>query len=304
MARIVTSGCPPIIGKTMAKKTEYVREKLDYVRQITMQPPRGDPNMMGAILTDPCEEDADMGVIFMDVNGYQNMCGHVSMAVGRLVMQREQPSLGSRSTVTLDTPVGLVTTSRVGSEIFFVNVPSFYFHTVDLIVPGYGRTPVDICFGGDFFAMVDADVWGIDMANASLDTKLRAGRALFDVAVKVEVAHAETYRGINKIDVAMIYQKGGPHYRSIVVSDGGYWDKCPCGSGTSALMALLYSKGLLKIEERFSNMSPIGSVFQGNLVKKTFVGSLPAVVPEVMGRPFVVGLNKWVVEHGDVQRVY
>ncbi|GAG83186.1 unnamed protein product, partial [marine sediment metagenome] len=29
-----------------------------------------------------------------------------------------------------------------------------------------------------------------------------------------------------------------------------------------------------------------------------------AVVPEVMGRPFVVGLNRWVVEHGDNQRVY
>ena len=297
-ARIVTSGCPPILGKTMTKKTEFVRERLDFVREITMEPPRGDPGMMGAILTDPCTEDADVGVVFMDINGYPNLCGHVSMAVGRLVLEQELSKWGVRGSVKLDTAAGIVSAKRMGSEIFFTNVPSFKLFTTEIVIPKVGKIPIDVCFGGDFFAMVDADVWGLDMMEASIDEKVNAGRVLFDAVEKLEVAHPE-YRKINKIDVVMIYQKGEPYYRSVVVSDGGYWDRCPCGSGTSALMALLHSRGELKVDEPFGNMSPTGSVFKGTLLDEVRVGSLSAVIPDVVGRPYVIGLNRWVAERGD-----
>jgi len=295
-ARIVTAGCPPIIGDTMIEKTKFVRENLDFVRQGTIQPPRGDASVMGAILTSPCSADADVGVVFIDINGYQNMCGHVSMAVGRLV--HDERGNGSSGVVKIDTAAGLVSVRKRGGEMLFSNVPSFWFSFVDLFIPEVGDIPVDICFGGDFFVVAEAGVLNIDLSTACIDEQVEAGLKLFEAAEGISVCHP-IYQDINKVDVAMIYQKDKEAlcYRNVVVSDGGYWDRCPCGSGSSALSALLHAKGENPVGSEFVVMSPVGSMFTARVVAEIMVGNRKAVLPEVGGRPILIGLNQWVVEN-------
>ncbi len=74
-----------------------------------MHEPRGHRDMFGAIIMEPFHEKAQMGVIFMDSGGYLNMCGHGSIGVVTMLIERgfikaEEPI----TYVKLDTPAGLI----------------------------------------------------------------------------------------------------------------------------------------------------------------------------------------------------
>lgn len=64
-------------------------------------------------------------------------------------------------------------------------------------------------------------------------------------------------------------------------------------------MAAKFAKGELKLNESFVTESVIGSVFYGKLVKETKVGKHKAVVPEITGRAFIMGLNQVVIDNDD-----
>lgn len=79
-ARIVVRGMPEIQGQTMMEKKQHVQAEMDNIRKLLMHEPRGHLNMFGAILTQPCHPECDLGVLFMDSGGYLNMCGHGTIA--------------------------------------------------------------------------------------------------------------------------------------------------------------------------------------------------------------------------------
>ena len=67
--RIVQSGLPPIIGKTILEKRRYCQEKLDFVRKLLIYEPRGHFDMYGAYIVEPDHSEADMAVLFLHNEG-------------------------------------------------------------------------------------------------------------------------------------------------------------------------------------------------------------------------------------------
>jgi proline racemase len=80
---------------------------------------------------------------------------------------------------------------------------------------------------------------------------------------------------------------------------GGAYDRSPCGTGTSAKLAVLHSKGELAIGEWFVSESVLGTRFRARIVRAATVGNLPAIVPEVEGSAFVTGLSTFVIDPDD-----
>ncbi len=79
--RVITGGVGTIPGKTMAERRLWFMENSDHIRKLLMNEPRGHAAMSGAILQPPTRDDADYGVLYIEVSGLLPMCGHGTIGV-------------------------------------------------------------------------------------------------------------------------------------------------------------------------------------------------------------------------------
>lgn len=305
--RVVVSGVPFLQG-TMAERRRRLQDEYDVIRTTLMHEPRGHADMFGAILMAPAHPEADFGVVFMDSGGYLAMCGHgsigvVAAALATGLVPREEPE----TQVLMDTPAGLVSARAAidrgePQDISVENVPAFLYRRNVEIHLASGPLPVDIAFGGNFFALVPSHKIGLSVEPSDVPELIRRGMAIRQaVNEQVETVHP-TKPHIDTVDLVEIYEDHpdeGVHCRNVVVFGQGQVDRSPCGTGTSAKMAALYAKGHLAIDEPFVNESIIGTRFTGRLLREEQVGDIAAVIPEITGRAFVTGHHQFVVDEHD-----
>lgn len=297
--RIIIAGLPSLLGNTMMEKKEYLEKNLDHIRKMAMNEPRGHKDMFGAIITSPTNKEADMGVVYMDGGGYLNMCGHGTMAVSTFLVEEKHVEVKEPFThIKLDTPAGLIKVKlkvKDGKvlEVSFVNVPSFqYKENLVIHMEEIGDVPVDISFGGSFFAIVKAADLGLDLSMGNINEILKIGIRLRDKINKKHKVQHPYKPEINKVDLVEIYGKAKSSkalYKNIVVFGENQFDRSPCGTGTSAKMASLYKKGELGINEDFIYESITGTTFIGRILEEIKVEDYIGILPEIKGRSFITG---------------
>jgi proline racemase/trans-L-3-hydroxyproline dehydratase len=307
--RIVLSGLPPILGSTMAEKKQYMMENLDHFRTLLMQEPRGHKDMFGAIITPPTSDLAQLGILFMDNAGYIDMCGSGIIAIATALIEIGTISPKEPETVIVfDTPAGVVEThAKVQEnqvvEVSVANVDSFlYARDVELMLPEVGQITIDVSFGGNFFAMTPAKALGIELQFLNISQLIQFGKMVKEaVNEQIEVQHPQEHH-ITKIELTEIYDQPDPSQpfsKSVVVFGNGQMDRCPCGTGTSAIMATLYSKSKLQLGVEFTSESIIGTQFKGKLIRETRVGDFVAVSPVITGKAYLTGIQQFVVDPND-----
>ncbi len=311
--RLVTAGLPPIKGSSMAEKLAYAEEHLPWVPGWLLLEPRGHNDLFGAVLAPPCSAEADLGLLFMDNQGYEPMCGHAVMGTVTSLLETGMAEMTAPETViTLDTPAGLVRTcaSIQDGQVVGVsmdNVPSFVYRSdVPLTVPGLGPLIVDIVFGGLFFAFVEADQLGVDLLPANATRLAELGMRILAAANdQIPVRHPELPHIDRLLDLRFYLEPGddGAASRNVVILGDHMIDRSPCGTGTSAETALRYARGQLKPGQSFVTESIIGTRFSGQIVAETQVGQapnlFPAVVPRVTGRAYITGFHQFVLDPAD-----
>lgn len=307
--RIVVGGIPNIKGNTMPEKKQYLEDHLDHIRTAIMLEPRGHNDMFGSVMTQPCDPDADFGIIFMDGGGYLNMCGHgsigaMTVAVETGVVPMEEPV----TKVVMEAPAGIikgdvkVENGKVQSVSIF-NVPAFlYKRDQEVELPGVGKVKFDISFGGSFFAIVHASQLGlkIEPKNAAKLTDL--AMELRDIINRdIEIQHP-TLEHIKTVDLVEIWDEPtnpAATYKNVVIFGQGQVDRSPCGTGTSAKLATLHAKGELKEGEKFVYESILGTLFEGEIVGTTKVGEFDAVLPKITGSAYMTGFNNFLIDEDD-----
>ena len=85
--RVVTGGVGPIPGATMLERKLHFEAEMDDLRLLLMREPRGHSAMSGAILQPPTRDDADWGVLFIEVSGCLPMCGHGTIGVATVLVE-------------------------------------------------------------------------------------------------------------------------------------------------------------------------------------------------------------------------
>lgn len=307
--RIVVGGIPVIQGKTMIEKKEYLERKMDYLRTSMILEPRGHNNMFGAVLTGSTLEEADFGIIFMDSGGYLNMCGHGSIAAATIAVEVGLVEVKEPYTnIILEAPAGLIKAKikvENGSavETSIENVPSFlYKEDLQIEIPKIGKVFVDIAFGGSFFAIVKA-------ADLGIDIKPQNSYKISEIGLKIRKIINETIEikhpllpHIKTVDLVEMYgpaKSTNATLQNVVVFGDGQIDRSPCGTGTSAKMATLFSKGQLKIGEEFIYESIIGTTFKGKVIKETNIGNFKGIVPEITASAYITGFNNFVIDDND-----
>ncbi|MGW9629184.1 proline racemase family protein [Agromyces sp. NPDC055520] len=306
--RVVTGGVGRIPGATMNDRRLYAMEHLDGLRGLLMNEPRGHASMSGALLQPPARDDADWGVVFIEASGFLPMCGHGTIGVATVLVETGMVEVVEPVTeIRLDVPAGLVI-ARVAVEggrakrVTIENVPSFVERLdASIEVPGYGDVPYSVAFGGNFYALVELDAVGLPFDRARQDDIVAAGLAIMEAINSSAPPRHPELDGANHVHHVEFIAAGSDAVRSrhAMAIHPGWFDRSPCGTGTSARMAELYARGELALETDFVNESFIGTEFTGRLLRETTVGGVPAVVPTITGRAWVTGLGQYFLDDDD-----
>lgn len=306
--RVVTGGVGPVPGATMNDKRLHFIEHMDGLRRFLMNEPRGHAAMSGAILQPPTRPDCDWGVVFIEVSGCLPMCGHGTIGVATVLVETGMvPVVEPVTEIRLDTPAGPVTarvavTGGHAESVTIENVPS-YADVLDasVEVPGLGAVPYSMAFGGNFYAMVDLDDVALPFDRSRGQDILAAGLALMDAINETAPPLHPEITGLDHCHHVEFIAPGSTaaHSRHAMAIHPGWFDRSPCGTGTSARMAELWARGELALETDFVNESFIGSRFIGRLVGETTVGDRPAVVPTITGRAWVTGTAQYMLDPDD-----
>ncbi|GAB2919794.1 proline racemase family protein [Streptomyces mayteni] len=306
--RVVTGGVGVLPGATMAERRTWFIEHQDELRTLLMHEPRGHAAMSGAILQPPTRQDADMGVLFIEVSGVLPMCGHGTIGVATVLVETGMvPVTEPVTTVRLDTPAGLVVAEvavadGAATAVTIRNVPSFAVALDRVVtVPGLGQVRYDLAFGGNFYAVTRLDDLGIPFERA-------AGGRMIDTALDLMAAinaeepptHPER-PDITGCHHVYLEAPGSTarHSRHAMAIHPGWFDRSPCGTGTSARMAQLHARGELPLDTEFVNESFIGTRFTGRLVAETTVAGRPAVVPTITGRAWITATAQYLLDPTD-----
>lgn len=304
--RIVTNGMPAIEGITMMEKKIYLQKKLDWLRKLIINEPRGHSDMFGAYLTNPCDKSCDLGIIYMDSKGYLNMCVHGTIGVVTTAIKLGM--IEPKPVIKVDTPAGVVECKvniidRGVSSITLRNVPSFVLEEdLEIKLPDIGKIKVDIAFGGSIFAILDSSQFDLELVTGEYNKVSNLGSDILTEINRVLEYRHPLQPEINSIDLVEFSKRlanGGAHYRNAVVFGDGQIDRSPCGTGTCAKMAILHKQGKLELGKTFIHESLIGSKLEGRLVNETKVGQYSGVIPEITGSAWITGMQQFVLEESD-----
>jgi len=278
--RVVIEGWPLPEGRTMAERRAELAKKYDHLRNAVVREPRGHEAVVGALLTPPVEPGSAVGVIFFNNVGYLGMCGHGLIGVVRTLEYLGRLSPGP---VRIDTPVGTVGAELgEGGAVTIRNVPA-YAHALDVAVevPGLGRVVGDVAWGGNWFFITQLP--DIPLELPRLGELLAATRAILDALGRQGVTGAEGAM-IDHVELTGAPSSPDVDARNFVLCPGGEYDRSPCGTGTSAKMAVLYARGELEPGQEWRQESSTGGRFTGWLTREG-----DALIPWIRGRASVTG---------------
>ena len=278
--RVVVSGWPEPEGRTMAERRAFLLERQDRLRQAVVCEPRGHDAVVGALLTPAVEPGSAAGVVFFNNAGALGMCGHGLIGLVRTLEHLGRLRPGA---LRVDTPVGTVGAElEADGAVTIENVPAYcHARDVALDVPGLGRVSGDVAWGGNWFFLTELHGIALELRNASLLTQLTSNI--------LDALRANGVTGKEGAPIDHVEAVGPPHRkdadaRNFVLCPGRAWDRSPCGTGTSAKLAVLAARGKLRPGERWRQESLTGSLFEAWLEERD-----GALVPRVRGRAFMTG---------------
>ena len=279
--RVVVDGWPQPAGATMAERRDDLRAHHDHLRRAVVCEPRGHDAIVGALLTPPVTPGAVAGIVFFNNGTYLGMCGHGLIGVVRTLDYLGRVTPG---TSRYDTPVGTVSAElSPDGAVTIENVASRCIATdVAVDVPGVGRVVGDIAYGGNWFFLTHVDGVAIELERARELTRLT--QAIQD-ALRAAGITGTDGADIDHIELAGPPSRAGADSRNFVLCSGGEYDRSPCGTGTSAVMAARHRRGQLALGEQWHQESVVGGLFTGWLTS----GNDGVLIPHVCGRAFVTG---------------
>ncbi len=288
--RVVISGWPSPPGATMAERRDAMRATQDMLRSAVVREPRGHDAIVGALLTSPISPDATAGVVFFNDVGYLGMCGHGLIGVVRTLEFMGTIRPGA---VRIDTPVGLVSAELApDGEVTIENVPAFRHRAdVEIDVPGVGRVRGDVAYGGNWFFL--AELSEVSLAMSNVRELLSVTAAIREALEREGVTGTDGAR-IDHIELFGVPTRADADSRNFVLCPGAAYDRSPCGTGTSAKLAVLHARGELALEERWHQESVTGSLFTGWLTARD-----GALIPHISGRAYITSRATLLFDEND-----
>jgi len=236
------------------------------------------------------------------------MCGHGVIALTTALLETGMlPRQETQTEVVYDSPAGLIracATLRDGrvTGVSFCNVPAFRFARGVEVATSAGHVRADVAFGGAFYALVDAVDLGVEVLPENAPRLTAIGMEIKRVIEReLDVVHPDEpeLRGIYGTIISEPARSAGADGRNITIYAEGAVDRSPCGTGTSAKLACLYTDNRVGLGQPYIHESVIGTTFTGRVLGETAVGPFAAVETEIGGRGFLTGFQHFVIDPED-----
>jgi proline racemase len=300
LTRVVVGGLPPSRPATMAqRRLELMAD--DSLRRYLLGEPHGQLCLHAVVVYPPSDPAADVGIVIMESTDYPGMSGSNVICATTVLLETGMVAMTEPETCfTIETPAGLVTVRAQCADgrcerVQFENVPAFVAGLdVPIRVPGLGEIAVDVAFGGAFFAVVEASALGVELVPEQADRVAEVGQRVISAAAEqYPVVHPQR-PDLHTVTFAHITgpaQAGGDGRNGNVIAPGRL-DRSPCGTGTSARMAVMHARGELAEGEDFRHESIISTFFTGRIEGLTTVAGHTAIRPSISGRGWVTGTHQ------------
>jgi len=307
IGKVITGGVLGIPGATMLDKMNHINEVDDSLRRLVTLEPRGCLQMSVNLLLPPTRPEAHAGFIVLQADKAHPMSGSNCICVVTALLELGMvPMQEPETTVVLDTPAGLVTARAQCADgrclsVSLDMVPAFVEH-LDLAIESeqFGSVNIDVAFGGVYYALIDVAQTGLSIVPEHARALADAGVALKDeINRQLNIQHP-LLPSVNEVAYVMFRNRlDARTYQTCTTLPPGRVDRSPCGTGSSANLATLAARGLVRAGDQLVSRSTIGGQFQVELLGHAEVGGRPAVLPRVTGRAWLYGLQQLGVDPDD-----
>jgi 4-hydroxyproline epimerase len=283
--RTVIAGGPDLGGGPVADQLKVFRDHHDAFRSAVVNEPRGSDVLVGALLVPPADPSCSIGVIYFNNVGVLGMCGHGTIGIVATLAHQNKIAPGDHR---IETPVGVVTaTLHADGSVSVANVPAWRkAKSVTIDVPGFGPVTGDVAWGGNWFFLTEDHRQSLDIANVEpLTAYTRQVRRAVNAGGFPEVDHVELF---------CPPAAPGADAKNFVLCPGNAYDRCPCGTGTSAKLACLAADGKLREGEAWVQEGILGTTFTG-----TFRRDGDRILPVITGRAFITAETTLILDPSD-----
>lgn len=308
---VITGGVLDVPGASMFEKMLYLQNRADDLRNFLLNEPRGRVTQCVNLVLPATNPEADAGFVIMESDFYVPMSGTNTICTTTALLETGMIAMQEPETrLVLEAPAGLVAvTARCKNgkcvSVTFDNVPSFVFALDARVdVPGLGTLTVDVAYGGMIYVLVDAASIGFNVDKTEAARLVEVGERIKKAAAEqVPAIHPENpeIHTINQTLFAGPVEErdGVKHSRNAVIVSPGRIDRSPCGTGTSARLAVMHARGQIAVGETFVHESIIGTEFIGRVLTETTCAGLSAIRPAITGQAWITAFHNYVLDPTD-----
>jgi proline racemase len=306
IGKVITSTTLNVPGATMLAKLVHLNTVDDSLRRLVCFEPRGFAQMTVNLLLPPTRPEAQAGFIVLQPDRAHPMSGSNAICVTTALLETGMIRMEEPQTIlTLDTAAGLVTVTAACKDgkvtSAAINTSPSFVQDLDLEVETteFGRIRIDVAYGGCFYGLIDVGQVGLTIEPANAARLTRAATSILtDLMARVAVQHPLLPQ-INQFSYVMFRDIQGDTVTTCTVLMPGRVDRSPCGTGSSANLAAMHARGLVKVGDVLTSRSIIGTTFKVELTGETTVGDRPAVLPRVTGRAWIYGMSQMGIDPTD-----
>src|SRR3954469_7822286 len=291
--RLLTSGLAPPSGSTLALKERSLERAHAGDFQALLREPRGFDAMTLAILCEPASPDADAAVLFRRAHGFVPLPVAGLVAATTIALERGLLAPRHEGRVHWETGAGLLGVSAVRTDadtrigvVRCAMPPAFVLAGGVPVAVGQRAVPVDVAWGGPYFAIVDSEAAGVPLVPARVPELRRLARGISDeLARTLAFAHpvAQGLGGLGGVVFTGPAERPDAQLRGLAVSPDGFADRAPSGAALAAILAVFHAMGLAG-EDAFVMEGLAGTTLSAQVTGETHAGELPAVRVSIEGR--------------------
>jgi proline racemase len=308
---VIVAGDIQLEGETIFEQSKYLFENKK-LRNFVLNEPRGGVFKHCNLIVNPKNKEASAGFIIMEPEDNPPMSGSNSICVATVLLEKNLiESTEPFTNFILEAPGGLISIkaevkNKITKSVEIENLPSFVdLMDVKLKTKNYGEIIVSTVFGGDTFIICNARDFNLTIEPKNAKKFVEISKEIIKIANQEfgfshptipSLDYISFCQFIEPVKINNSQQKEG---RNTVCIRPGKLDRSPCGTGTSARLALMKEKNEIDINEVFISRSIIGSTFETKIKEEFFSNGKKMIKPLIKGSAFITGKQELYVSKND-----
>ena len=308
---VIVAGDIKLEGETIFEQSKYLFDNKK-LRNFVLNEPRGGVFKHCNLIVSPKNKEASAGFIIMEPEDNPPMSGSNSICVATVLLEKNLiKSIEPYTNFILEAPGGLISikaevNNKITKSVEIENLPSFVdLMDVKLKTKNFGEIIVSTVFGGDTFLICNAKDFNLTIEPKNAKKFVDISREIVKVANQEFGFYHPTIPSLNYISfcqfiepvkINSLQQKEGWNTVSI---RPGKLDRSPCGTGTSARLALMKQKNEIDINETFISRSIIGSTFEAKIKEEFISNNKQMIKPLIKGSAFITGKQELYISKDD-----